>query len=652
MLNISNLSVQFGGNFLFDSVSFALRRNDRIGLIGRNGTGKSTLLKIINGQMQPEEGSVHKPNGYKIGYLPQEIDSHSTKSIYDEAYSALIEINQLENTISNLTDELSSREDYESEEYNDIVEQLSNANDRLKILGGHSIEAEIETILTGLGFERSDFSRSMQEFSGGWQMRVELAKILLAMPDCVLLDEPTNHLDIDSIRWLEGFLKSYPGAIILVSHDKAFLDNVTNRTLELIHGDVIDMPLSYSKFIEARKIQKEQQLNAYKNQQKQIAETEKYIERFRYKATLASRVQSRIKLLDKVDRIELEEEDNSSLNLRFPEPPRSSRLIIETKKLTKKYGSKLVLNSIDFAIERGEKVAFVGKNGEGKTTLSKIIGGFEPFDGELIQGNNVIIGYYAQHQASELTGDLSVFDLIDSAATGDMRTKVRSLLGAFLFSGDSVYKKVKVLSGGEKSRLALAKILLEPVNLLILDEPTNHLDMAAKEVLKNALIDFSGALIVVSHDRDFLEGLTQKTYEFKNNKISEYLGDINYYLEKKNLESLKELEKKNVIKQASSSEIPSKNQSDRERKKEFQREENKLNKAIANCESEIANLENRISEIDKLFADSEFFSNQEKYLKTKQEYDKLRNDLDEKMNQWDKLVQTLDNLKTEYSDII
>lgn len=652
MLNISNLSVQFGGNFLFDSVSFALRRNDRIGLIGRNGTGKSTLLKIINGQMQPEEGSVHKPNGYKIGYLPQEIDSHSTKSIYDEAYSALIEINQLENTISNLTDELSSREDYESEEYNDIVEQLSNANDRLKILGGHSIEAEIETILTGLGFERSDFSRSMQEFSGGWQMRVELAKILLAMPDCVLLDEPTNHLDIDSIRWLEGFLKSYPGAIILVSHDKAFLDNVTNRTLELIHGDVIDMPLSYSKFIEARKIQKEQQLNAYKNQQKQIAETEKYIERFRYKATLASRVQSRIKLLDKVDRIELEEEDNSSLNLRFPEPPRSSRLIIETKRLTKKYGSKLVLNSIDFAIERGEKVAFVGKNGEGKTTLSKIIGGFEPFDGELIRGNNVIIGYYAQHQASELTGDLSVFDLIDSAATGDMRTKVRSLLGAFLFSGDSVYKKVKVLSGGEKSRLALAKILLEPVNLLILDEPTNHLDMAAKEVLKNALIDFSGALIVVSHDRDFLEGLTQKTYEFKNNKISEYLGDINYYLEKKNLESLKELEKKNVIKQASSSEIPSKNQSDRERKKEFQREENKLNKAISNCESEIANLENRISEIDKMFADSEFFSNQEKYIKTKQEYDKLRNDLDEKMNQWDTLVQTLDNLKTEYSDII
>lgn len=652
MLNISNLSVQFGGNFLFDSVSFALRRNDRIGLIGRNGTGKSTLLKIINGQMQPEEGSVHKPNGYIIGYLPQEIDSHSTKSIYDEAYSALIEINQLENTISNLTDELSSREDYESEEYNDIVEQLSNANDRLKILGGHSIEAEIETILTGLGFERSDFSRSMQEFSGGWQMRVELAKILLAMPDCVLLDEPTNHLDIDSIRWLEGFLKSYPGAIILVSHDKAFLDNVTNRTLELIHGDVIDMPLSYSKFIEARKIQKEQQLNAYKNQQKQIAETEKYIERFRYKATLASRVQSRIKLLDKVDRIELEEEDNSSLNLRFPEPPRSSRLIIETKKLTKKYGSKLVLNSIDFAIERGEKVAFVGKNGEGKTTLSKIIGGFEPFEGELIQGNNVIIGYYAQHQASELTGDLSVFDLIDSAATGDMRTKVRSLLGAFLFSGDSVYKKVKVLSGGEKSRLALAKILLEPVNLLILDEPTNHLDMAAKEVLKNALIDFSGALIVVSHDRDFLEGLTQKTYEFKNNKISEYLGDINYYLEKKNLESLKELEKKNVIKQTSSSEIPSKNQSDRERKKEFQREENKLNKAIANCESEIANLENRISEIDKLFADSEFFSNQEKYIKTKQEYDKLRNDLDERMNRWDTLVQTLDNLKTEYSDII
>ncbi len=652
MLNISNLSVQFGGNYLFDSVSFALRRNDRIGLIGRNGTGKSTLLKIINGLMQPEEGSVHKPNGYKIGYLPQEIDSHSTKSIYDEAYSALIEINQLEDTISKLTNELSSREDYESEEYNDIVEQLSNANDRLKILGGHSIEAEIETILTGLGFERSDFSRSMQEFSGGWQMRVELAKILLAMPDCVLLDEPTNHLDIDSIRWLEGFLKSYPGAIILVSHDKAFLDNVTNRTLELIHGDVIDMPLSYSKFIEARKVQKEQQLNAYKNQQKQIAETEKYIERFRYKATLASRVQSRIKLLDKVERIELEEEDNSSLNLRFPEPPRSSRLIIETKKLTKKYGSKLVLNSIDFAIERGEKVAFVGKNGEGKTTLSKIIAGFEPYDGDMIKGNNVIIGYYAQHQASELTGDLSVFDLIDSAATGDMRSKVRSLLGAFLFSGDSVYKKVKVLSGGEKSRLALAKILLDPVNLLILDEPTNHLDMAAKEVLKNALIDFSGALIVVSHDRDFLEGLTQKTYEFKNNKISEYLGDINYYLEKKNIESLKELEKKNVIKQASGSDIPSKNQSDRERKKEFQREENKLNKAIAVCENEIASLENRISEIDSLFADSEFFSNQEKYLKTKQEYDKLRNDLDEKMNQWDTLVQTLDNLKSEYSDII
>lgn len=649
MLNISNLTIHFSGTYLFDNVSFTVRPGDRIGLIGRNGTGKSTLLKIISGILQPEDGKVSKPTEYQIGYLAQEINTSSEKPVFDEAYSALHEIKTLEAAIDSLTHDITHREDYESADYTKLVTKLSESQDRYKLLGGHSAEAKVEQVLLGLGFERVEFSKLVSEFSGGWQMRVELAKILLANPDIILLDEPTNHLDIESIGWLEQFLKSYQGAVMIVSHDRTFLDNICNRTIELIHGGIYDMPLPYTRFVEARQKQKELNIAAFKNQQKQIAETEKFIERFRYKSSLASRVQSRVKQLEKVERIELEEDDASSIALRFPEPPRSARLVVETKSLSKYYDSKHVLDSIDFALERGEKAAFVGKNGEGKTTLSKIIAGTESYTGNLIYGSNVKIGYYAQHQAHLLEGDMTVFDVIDEAATGDMRTKVRSLLGAFLFSGDSVYKKVKVLSGGEKSRLALAKLLLDPVNLLILDEPTNHLDMAAKDVLKNALIEFSGALIVVSHDRDFLQGLTGKTYHFKNKKITEFAGDINYYLEKQKIDTLTELERKTVSSSNNENAVSeqSKNQSDREKRKLIQREENRLKKIMDACEQGIAETEAKIKILEDLFSNSAFFENAENAKNKQIEHSNLLAELDDLMNQWSEAGEKIEQFKLE-----
>jgi ATP-binding cassette subfamily F protein 3 len=545
MLTISDLSVQFGGNYLFDSLSFALKPNDRIGLIGRNGSGKSTLLKIIAGEMSPETGKINFPKSYKIGYLPQEINTQSELSVFDETATALVEVRNLEQRREEIAIEITERTDYESDEYMLLLHELSDIDERFAIIGGHSSDADVEQVLLGLGFIREEFGKLVSEFSGGWQMRIEIAKILLSAPDCILLDEPTNHLDIDSIRWLEVFLKNYSGSIMVVSHDKTFLDFITNRTIEFSLGNAYDMPFAYSEFMEQRKQQRELQMNAYKNQQRQIAQTERFIERFKAKATFATRTQSKQKLLDKIERIEVEVEDVSALKFKFPEPPRSSRLIVEARELTKSYdGKKIVLDKIDFAVERGEKIAFVGKNGEGKTTLAKIFAKTEGYDGILNYGGNVEITYFTQHQAEMLTGDMTVLDTIDKAAIGNIRTKIRSLLGAFLFSGDSVFKKVKVLSGGEKARLALCKLLLTPANLIILDEPTNHLDMISKDVLKQALSDFTGALIIVSHDRDFLAGLTEKTIEFKNRKIREYSGDINYYLEKNNLELLTQLEER------------------------------------------------------------------------------------------------------------
>jgi ATP-binding cassette subfamily F protein 3 len=542
MLNVQNISIHFGGRYLFDNVSIAVGDNDRIGMIGRNGAGKSTMLKIIFGLESPESGKVSIPNDYKIGYLPQEIKTESTKSIYEEAESAMDDLKKLEADIDHYTKELETRTDYESDEYMKIIENLTEASEVYHHMGGQSIEAEVEKVLIGLGFEREDFGRGMDQFSGGWQMRVHLAKILLNRNDCILLDEPTNHLDIESIRWLEVFLKTYEGAIMVVSHDKRFLDNITNRTVEFSLGKVYDLPYAYSRFVQERSSQKELQLAAYNNQQKQIAQQERFIERFKAKASFSSRAQSKVKLLEKMDLIEVEEEDVSKMRFSFAEPPRSSRLIFEAKGLIKRYDRKFVLNEIDFAIERGEKVCFVGKNGEGKSTLSKIFAGIIDHEGELEVGTNLNIGYFSQHQAESLDPDATVFETIDRIAQGDMRKRIRALLGGFLFSGNTVDKKVRVLSGGEKSRLSICKMLFQPLNVLILDEPTNHFDMVSKDVLKNALIDFKGAMIIVSHDRDFLQGLTSKTIEFKKGKIKEYLGDINEFLAQQQIDSLDMLE--------------------------------------------------------------------------------------------------------------
>ncbi|MCX6156343.1 MAG: ABC-F family ATP-binding cassette domain-containing protein [Candidatus Kapabacteria bacterium] len=538
MLNIQNISIHFGGRYLFDNVSIAVGEGDRIGLIGRNGTGKSTMLKLIYGLESPESGKINLPNDYKIGYLPQELKTNSFKSVYDETESALENIKKLENEINEYSRQLEERTDYESDDYMKIIERLSEASEVFHHLGGQSIEAEIEKVLIGLGFERAEFSRGMNELSGGWQMRVHLAKILLTHNDLILLDEPTNHLDIESIRWLEVFLKTYQGAIMIVSHDKRFLDNITNRTIEFSLGKLYDMPYPYSKFVVERVAHKELQLAAYNNQQKQIAQQERFIERFKAKASFASRTQSRVKQIEKMDLIEVEEEDLSKMRFSFPEPPRSSRLIFETKNLSKRYDEKLILNNIEFSIERGEKICFVGKNGEGKSTLSKILAGILDFDGTLESGTNFDLGYFSQHQAESLDPESSVFETIDRVAQGDMRKRIRSILGGFLFSGSAVDKKVGVLSGGEKSRLSLCKLLFQPVNVLILDEPTNHFDMISKDVLKNALLDFQGTLIIVSHDRDFLQGLTSKTIEFKKGKIKEYIGDINEFLSQQRIESL------------------------------------------------------------------------------------------------------------------
>ena len=530
--------MQFGGRFLFDNVSISVGENDRIGFIGRNGAGKSTMLKLIYGLESPESGSISMPNGYKLGYLPQEIKNDSTKSVYEETESALDDLKQLEMDIEKYSKELEERTDYETDSYMRVIEKLTEASELYHLSGGQTMEAEIEKVLTGLGFEKSDFTRGMNEFSGGWQMRVELAKILLKQNDCVMLDEPTNHLDIESIRWLEVFLKNYKGSVLIVSHDSRFLDFITNRTIEFSLGKVYDLPYPYSRFINERAGQKELQLAAYNNQQKQIAQQERFIERFKAKASFSSRTQSKVKQLEKIDLIEVEEEDTSKMRFTFPEPPRSSRLIFDTKGLSKKYDEKLILNNIDFSLERGEKICFVGKNGEGKSTLSKVLAGILDFDGELTLGTNLSLGYYAQHQAEMLDPDATVFDIVDRAATGEIRKKIRSLLGAFLFSGSAVDKKVRVLSGGEKSRLSICKLLLQPINIMILDEPTNHFDMISKEVLKNALLDYKGALIIVSHDRDFLQGLTTKTVEFKKGKIKEYIGDINEFLAQQQIDSL------------------------------------------------------------------------------------------------------------------
>ena len=544
MLSIENLTVEFGGFTLLDKISFVLNKNERVALVGKNGAGKSTLLKIMGGLQKPTEGNVSYPREVTIGYLPQQMTLDNSRTVREEASMAFEHLQMMERELEQLHVEMAERTDYESEAYHAVIERATDLQELLQMSGIHNFEAEVEKTLMGLGFMREDFERPTKEFSGGWRMRIELAKILLKAPDVLLLDEPTNHLDIESIQWLEHFLATHANAVMLVSHDRAFLDAVTNRTIEILLGDIHDYKVSYTKYVELRRERREQQQRAYENQQKQIKETEDFIERFRYKATKSNQVQSRIKQLDKIDRIEVDEVDNARLSLRFAPAPRSGSYPVIMEDLSKRYGDHLIFKDVTLTIERGAKIAFVGKNGEGKSTLVKCIMQEIEHGGKLELGHNVKIGYFAQNQAQLLNEELTVFETIDYVAVGDIRSRIRDILGAFMFGGEASEKKVKVLSGGERSRLAMIRLLLEPVNLLILDEPTNHLDLASKDVLKKAIRTFDGTAIIVSHDRDFLDGLAKKVYEFGNRKVTEHLEDINGFLARKRMENLREIERK------------------------------------------------------------------------------------------------------------
>jgi ATP-binding cassette, subfamily F, member 3 len=598
MFSVNNLSVQFNGEYLFEDVSFIINKRDRIGLVGKNGAGKTTMMRIITRQMEPESGIVVIPSSGTVGYLPQEMKLRSTKTVLDETFTAFAEANELEARIEKYTKEITEREDYASESYHKLMEKLADANERFSIIGGGTQQARAEKVLLGLGFEHNDFQRSMSEFSGGWQMRVELAKILLQNPDLLLLDEPTNHLDIESIQWLEGFLQDYSGAVVLISHDRAFLDNITKRTVEISKGKIYDYKAAYSDYEMLREERLEQEQAMYANQQKEIAQIERFITRFRAKSTKAKQVQSRVKLLDKMDKIEVDEMDNSSIHFRFNMAPPSGKVVVEAHEIGKKYGEKTVLHNLDFSVARGERVAFVGRNGEGKTTLSRIIIGELEYTGQLKLGHNVVIGYYAQNQAELLDGEKTVFETLDDVAVGDVRPRIRNILGGFLFQGDDVDKKVKVLSGGEKSRLAIARLLLSPVNLLVLDEPTNHLDMRSKDILKSALLQFNGTIILVSHDRDFLQGLSTRVFEFKNQKIREFLGDIYDFIESRNIQHLTQLEMARKSAGSTQQTAETDNKAQWERKKEMEREIRKIQNRISKCEESIARLEQQIKEAE------------------------------------------------------
>ncbi len=644
MISVDQLVVSFGGFELFKGISLLVSPKDRIGLVGKNGAGKSTLLKILAGHQIPNSGVVSVPTDVRIGYLPQHMIISDGRTVFEEAVTSFVEILELERRIEQINHELATRTDYESSEYHRLLDHVTEFNDRFHMLGGNNFEAEVERTLIGLGFLRSDFTRQTSEFSGGWRMRVELAKILLKRPDVFLLDEPTNHLDIESIQWLEDFLKSYNGAVVLVSHDRAFLDAVTNRTIEITLGRVYDFKSNYSRYLILRKELKENQMAAYTNQQKMIDETEKFIARFRYQATKSIQVQSRVKMLDRIERLEVDDEDNSSLRIKFPPALRSGTIVAEAKELSKSYGKLNVLNKIDIIIERGEKVAFVGKNGEGKTTLARVILNELEYDGELKMGHNVKIGYYAQDQAKRLDPNLTVFETIDLIAVGEIRTRIRSILGGFMFSGDDVDKKVSVLSGGECSRLAMVKLMLEPVNLLVLDEPTNHLDMRSKEILKQALIDYDGTVIVVSHDREFLEGLVSCVYEFSGKKVKQHIGGIYDFLRKKKMESMKELEKKDVTlnQEVKAQKIDEVEKVSFEERKEINRSIKNIEKNIEKTEKDIADTEKKIAQMDKLLAESNG-SDPSDFDK----YDQLKRELEQKIYEWELLNEELEEFSVK-----
>ncbi len=644
MISLDKISLNFGGFDLFKEISFLINPKDRIGLIGKNGAGKTTLLKVIKGIDPPSSGSIGLPKDTTIGYLPQQMKLSDSRTLKEETTLAFEQLISIQQKISLLNTQVSEDEDYHSDNYLKKLDQIHELNERFNILGGDNYEAELEQTLIGLGFERSDFNRPTSEFSGGWRMRVELAKLLLKKPDVFLLDEPTNHLDIESIQWLEDFLKNYNGAIVLVSHDKAFIDAVCNRTIEISLGRITDQKMNYSRFIEWKKEQQEIQLAAYKNQQKQIEDIENFIERFRYKATKAVQVQSRIKQLDKIDRLEIEEVDNSALKISFPPAPKSGRVVVEAENISKSYDKLLVLNDIDFKIELGEKIAFVGRNGEGKTTLARIIMQELEHEGTLKLGHNVKIGYFAQNQAQLLKEDLTVFETIDAIAVGEVRTKIRDILGAFLFSGEDADKKVKVLSGGEKTRLAMIKLMLEPVNFLVLDEPTNHLDIRSKEILKNALFNFNGTVLVVSHDREFLDGLVDRVYEFRNKKAKQHLGGIYEFLERKKIESLKELEINNISKKAektNGTKVNTNQELSFQEQKEIGRTISRLEKQVEKTELEVQTIEEESAKLDRLLSSSEKLEDHSIFDK----YENLKKKLKTAMEEWEKQHEDLEMWK-------
>ncbi|WP_314239101.1 ABC-F family ATP-binding cassette domain-containing protein [Capnocytophaga leadbetteri] len=628
MLNVHNLSVSFQGEYLFEEVAFMLNAGDRVGLIGKNGAGKSTMLKLLSRELKPDSGTIAADKDVRIGFLKQDIDFVKGRTILEEAYQAFGEIKTLEQKLDDIHHQIETRTDYESESYHNLLDMLSDYTHRFDLIGGYQYQGETEKVLLGLGFQRSDFDKLTDSFSGGWRMRIELAKLLLQNNDILLLDEPTNHLDIESIIWLEQFLTTYSGAVVIVSHDKMFLDNVTNRTIEISVGKIYDYPKPYSKFLELRQEIREQQLASQKNQEKKIQQTEKLIEKFRAKASKASMAQSLIKKLDKIDRIEVDEEDNAVMNVRFPVSVTPGKVVLEIDDVSKSYGEKEVLSHVSLLVERGSKIAFVGQNGQGKTTLAKMIIGETDYQGTIKLGHNVQLGYFAQNQADYLDGELTVLDTMYHAADDTNRMKIRDILGSFLFRGDEVDKKVKVLSGGERNRLALAKMLLSDFNVLVMDEPTNHLDIKSKNVLKKALQQFEGTLIIVSHDRDFLQGLTDKVYEFKNKNIKEYLGDIDFYLEQRAVANFREMEQQKETLSAPTKATTSAEKLSFEQQKQQKAAQNKLNK----IENQIAALEEELKQMDIQMGQG-VQSND--YYK---EYEQKKKILEELMTEWENLM--------------
>ena len=628
MLNVHNLSVSFQGEYLFEEVAFMLNAGDRVGLIGKNGAGKSTMLKLLSRELKPDSGTIAADKDVRIGFLKQDIDFVKGRTILEEAYQAFGEIKTLEQKLDDIHHQIETRTDYESESYHNLLDMLSDYTHRFDLIGGYLYQGETEKVLLGLGFQRSDFDKLTDSFSGGWRMRIELAKLLLQNNDILLLDEPTNHLDIESIIWLEQFLTTYSGAVVIVSHDKMFLDNVTNRTIEISVGKIYDYPKPYSKFLELRQEIREQQLASQKNQEKKIQQTEKLIEKFRAKASKASMAQSLIKKLDKIDRIEVDEEDNAVMNVRFPVSVTPGKVVLEIDDVSKSYGEKGVLSHVSLLVERGSKIAFVGQNGQGKTTLAKMIIGETDYQGTIKLGHNVQLGYFAQNQADYLDGELTVLDTMYHAADDTNRMKIRDILGSFLFRGDEVDKKVKVLSGGERNRLALAKMLLSDFNVLVMDEPTNHLDIKSKNVLKKALQQFEGTLIIVSHDRDFLQGLTDKVYEFKNKNIKEYLGDIDFYLEQRAVANFREMEQQKETLSTPTKATTSAEKLSFEQQKQQKAAQNKLNK----IENQIATLEEELKQMDVQMG---LGVQSNDYYK---EYEQKKKMLEELMTEWENLM--------------